>query len=138
MKVIVDISYIAFFGLSFPVCFILAFVGGLIHMHLVKMKLLFLVKRPIPIKTDSIGFWKTIIETISLAGVLINTFYILYTRKAFLEDQAIALFLFLLISLVLVRYIFTSYSSSNENKYFKEIVERHEHNLKKVILKAKN
>lgn len=138
MKLIVDISYISFFGLSLPLSFLLAFVGGVIHLHLVKWKLLFLVRRPVPLKTDSIGFWRTIIEIISLAGVIINTFYIMYTRRAFQESNAIGLFLFLLISFVCVRYFFSSQGASQSNKYFKEIVERHENNLRRVILKAKN
>ncbi len=138
MKIIVDISYLCFFGLSLPLSFLLAFLGGILHLHLVKWKLLFLVKRPVPLKTDSIGFWKVIIETISLTGVIINTFYIMYTRKAFDEGQAIGFFLFLLISFVLVRYIFSSTHNTSQNRFFLEFVDRHENNLRKVILKAKN
>lgn len=55
MNVINVFAALALFGPTLPLLFVMMFINGIVRLHASKYEIIFLAKRSIPIKANSIG-----------------------------------------------------------------------------------
>ncbi len=61
MNVINVFTGLALFGPSLPFVYVMMFVSGVVRLHASKYEIIFLAKRSIPVKTNSINWWLVVI-----------------------------------------------------------------------------
>ena len=72
MNVINIFTALAMFGPALPFVYVLIFVSTLVRLHASKYEIIFLAKRSIPVKTNSINYWLTVIEVVSVVSIITN------------------------------------------------------------------
>lgn len=107
MKIVNVFSALALFGPALPFTYVMMFFAGIIRLHASKYEVIFLKKRPLPIKARSINSWLTIIEAISFVSIVTNIAYMIYTRSVFTKDQS-KIFFFLIIMFFLFKFYLLS------------------------------
>ena len=63
---------LALFGPALPFAYVMMFVSGVVRLHASKYEIIFLAKRPVPVKTNSINWWLNIIELVSILSIFSN------------------------------------------------------------------
>lgn len=81
MELIVQFSFLCFFGLAFPSSFILAWVNNIFEIQVDKLKLVYVSRRPIPTGASTIGTWLTVMEIVSFLSIFTNAGLIVFTSK---------------------------------------------------------
>ncbi len=61
---------IALLGITFPLCFFIAFIWNALELQTDKIKLLNYMQRPLPLGERSIGVWNGVLEILSYASLL--------------------------------------------------------------------
>jgi len=72
MSIINAFAATALFAPALPFAYVMMFVTGIIRLHASKYEVIYLKKRPLPIKANSINWWIKIIEAISYCSILTN------------------------------------------------------------------
>lgn len=102
------------FGPALPFVYVMMFIAGIIRLHASKYQVIFLKKRPQPIKAKSIGLWLTIIEVVSYISVVTNIAYMVFTRSLFPTNSAKIFFFFIIFFFLFKYYLNTQYSSTQD------------------------
>jgi hypothetical protein len=116
MNIINVFTALALFGPALPFVYVMMFVISLVRLHSSKYEIIFLAKRSIPVKTNSINWWLTIIEIISVVSIITNIgnfddnlAYMIYTRKVFANNETQIFFFFIISFLILKFYLLMQY-----------------------------
>lgn len=72
MKIISVFTATALFAPALPFSYVMMYVTGVVRLHASKYEIIYLKKRILPIKSNSIGWWLTIIEVISFLSIITN------------------------------------------------------------------
>jgi hypothetical protein len=72
MNVINVFTALAMFGPALPIVYALTFACTLVRLHASKYEIIYLAKRSIPVKTNSINSWLTVIEIVSVVSIITN------------------------------------------------------------------
>jgi hypothetical protein len=62
----------ALFAPALPFAYVMMFLTGLVRLHASKFDVIFLKKRSLPIKSNSIDWWLRILEVISYISIITN------------------------------------------------------------------
>jgi hypothetical protein len=76
-------GYITLFAVAFPLSGILTFIAIIIETYVDRYKLLYLVRRPLPLGAKNINKWKTILMFNSVATIVTNAAIICFTMPTF-------------------------------------------------------
>lgn len=72
MNLITLFTALALFGPALPFIYVMFFINGVVRLHASKYEIIFLAKRSIPVKANSINWWLIIIEFISVLSIIVN------------------------------------------------------------------
>lgn len=87
LEIAILFGYITLFAVAFPLSGALAFISLVAEIQVDRYKLLYLVKRPIPLGSKDIGTWKTIFNFNSIASILTNAALICFGLPTFENFQ---------------------------------------------------
>jgi hypothetical protein len=76
-------GYITLFAVAFPLSGVLTFLAVVIEIYVDRYKLLYMVRRPIPMGAKNINNWKTIFMFNSIAAIVTNAAIICFTMPTF-------------------------------------------------------
>ena len=76
-------AFITLFPVACPLACILSMIGLYIEMNVDKLKLVKLVRRPIPMGAKNIGMWQNIIRFLSFLSIFTNTAILVFTTDTF-------------------------------------------------------
>jgi hypothetical protein len=82
-RVFLQMSYLILFGISYSFGFILAILFNIIGIHVAKIKLCYLTKRPIPKISGSINSWNSIVSVLTFIGPFINSSILVFNANLF-------------------------------------------------------
>lgn len=108
MELCVQFGFVNLFALSFTLLPVIAFVTNILEMYVDKTKLLYLLKRPNPISTESIGNWYYILEIISFVSIFSNLGILIFTYNNYYELDTyskIVLFMCLVFFYIIVKLV---------------------------------
>jgi hypothetical protein len=115
MEICTMFGYIALFGASHHLLGILAFIALFLESRIDSLKLCTIIRRPEPIKTNSIGVWKKLFLFVSLCGIFTNTAISIFTTGLLNDvdnyDRGL-LFIFVENSMLLVAVVIWAMVSS--------------------------
>ena len=86
MELIIQFSFLALFGLAFPLAFMIAFFTNVAEIQVDKLKLVMFSRRPFPQGAANIGNWLIILEVVTFLGIFSNAGLIVYTSGAIKEQ----------------------------------------------------
>jgi hypothetical protein len=72
MNVINVFTALALFGPALPFVYVMMFFSGIVRLHAGKYEVIYLMKRSLPIKSNSIHWWLKIMEIISILSIITN------------------------------------------------------------------
>jgi hypothetical protein len=72
MAIINVFTATALFAPALPFSYAMMFITGIIRLHTSKYEVIYLKKRVLPIKANSINWWLIIVETISYLSIITN------------------------------------------------------------------
>ena len=81
-QMILQFTYVVLWSSVFPLTPVVAVIANMGQIRFEITQLCYYTKRPIPKKEEGIGAWMTIVEIISLIGVVVNSAMIIMTFKA--------------------------------------------------------
>lgn len=84
-EVTVQFASLSFFGVVFPLAYILSYVTSIFEIHIDKILYMSYIRRPIPRSAADIGNWQYILEAVSFFTIFINAGLIVFTSEAFKE-----------------------------------------------------
>ena len=84
-QIILQFQYVVFWSAVFPLTPLVAVFLNMVQTRFEVTQLCYVTKRPIPKKEEGIGAWMTIVEIISLIGIVMNAAMIIMTFKS--RDQ---------------------------------------------------
>ena len=145
LDLILELCFISFFSMSFPLVSLIGFFSGIINMQIDKYKLIHFFKRPHPVSTDGIGIWKSILEIIIYLSIIINTSIFAFTMKGLeysVQTQStldtlrtnIRLFIIMLVVFIFFKFIIQSLITDIPSN-FKIILARHKEIAKSLSKK---
>ncbi|EGR33655.1 hypothetical protein IMG5_047010 [Ichthyophthirius multifiliis] len=105
LELVIQFSFLTIFGLSFPLCFFIAFVVNILEIQVDRQKIFNFVKRPIPTGASNIGTWLLIIDIISFISIFANAGLIVYTSKLVEKSYQIIVFISLLFGFLFIKYL---------------------------------
>ena len=76
-------SSLALFGNALPLIYLMLYLTGIVGIHAGKYEIIYLSKRTIPINTGHTSLWLSILEVVSIVGILSNLAYMIYVREIF-------------------------------------------------------
>ncbi|OMJ84573.1 hypothetical protein SteCoe_14313 [Stentor coeruleus] len=76
-------GYITLFAVAFPLSGILTFIGVIIETYVDRYKLLYMVRRPLPLGAKNINKWKVVLVFNSIASIVTNAAIICFTMPTF-------------------------------------------------------
>ena len=137
MELAVQFGYLSMFSLAFPLALALVFVGLWLEMLTDKIKLLKLVRRPIPLACKDIGVWAQIFSAICALSVLSNTALFCFTAPTFTnwkaaQDNSYLIFVIVVAFLLILRSQLMSWIPDVEEKY-QTVQRRHEVIVEKYL-----
>ena len=137
LELAVQFGYLTFFSIAFPLSGALLFIGLWLEMLTDKLKILKLIRRPIPLANKDIGTWESIFSIMVGLSILSNSALFCFTAPTFRDwDAADKNKPIIFVVLVAILYIFRSQLMSwipdIEAKY-KTIFNRHEHIVEKHL-----
>ena len=142
LELAIQFGYITLFSIAFPLSTTMLFVGLWFEMLVDKLKLLKLVRRPIPLATRDIGVWYEIFSNISGLAIISNTALFCFTLPTFqnwesAEDNRTLIFVIVVAFLYVVRGEIMSWIPDVQYKY--EVIQRrHEFIVEKYLRGAPN
>jgi hypothetical protein len=104
MEMIIQYSFLALFGLAFPIAFLMALGNNIAEIQVDKIKLFEHTRRPIPQPAAHIGTWFFILEFISFASIFVNAGLICFTSDS-IDSSRIQAFTMILIACLAVKYL---------------------------------
>lgn len=141
LELAVQFGYLTLFALAFPLSTLLAFLGLWLEMYTDKLKILKLVRRPVPLAIKDIGTWFYIFSTICVFAIFSNTGLFCFTSRTFQNwignsDYDYLIFAIVVVVLLIFRSQLQSWIPDVEEKY--EIVKaRHEYVLERLLRGSK-
>jgi hypothetical protein len=138
LELSVQFGYLTLFAIAFPLSTALAFIGLWLEMFTDKIKVLKLVKRPIPLALKDIGNWWYIFSAISVLAIFSNTAIFCFTSRTFKvwvsgTDYEYLIFAIIVVILLIFRNQLQSLIPDIQEKY-KIIMSRHEYILERLLL----
>lgn len=141
LNLMMEFSFLAFFGIAFPLIGLLAFFGGVFDIQMDRYRFLHMFRRPFPITTGSLGVWTSILQMIVLMSIIINATIFCFTLNG-LDDNSINKSIFtvfyeelpLCIALILCFLtfkFFMRYWFESDSENIGKIAQRHEYIEKK-------
>lgn len=83
LEVIIQFSFLSFFGIVFPASFAIAYLTMISQIGMDKYKLLNFYRRPTPKGAKDIGTWTYVLDIISFFTIFVNAGIIVYNLNAF-------------------------------------------------------
>ena len=117
-KIIIIFSVLSLFGGIFPFAFVMLYLTGAIGLHSGKFEIIYLKKRSLPIRTNSINVWLIILDVVSVLGIFINFSLVIFVRDMFEQSKA-TVFFFLIICFLLLKLILSVSIDENGQKMFR-------------------
>jgi hypothetical protein len=142
LELAIQFGYITLFSIAFPLSTTMLFIGLWLEMHVDKLKLLKLVRRPIPMPTKDIGTWYDIFSLICTLSIVSNSALFCFTLPTFQNwseafDNRYLIFAVIVAFLFIFRSQLMSWIPDVEQKY--EIIQRrHEFIVEKYLRGAPN
>lgn len=84
-EVTIQFSSLSFFGMIFPLSFIMSYFTSILEIHLDKIFYMYYIRRPVPRSAADIGSWEYILEAISFFTIFVNAGLVVFTAEAFKE-----------------------------------------------------
>lgn len=94
------------------------YLTGIIGLHSGKYELIYLTKRSLPIKTNSINIWLVIIEFVAVLGIVVNFAFVIYVRNLFENEKSTVFFMLILFSLI-IKYLLSVTTDEKGSQMFK-------------------
>ena len=123
MNIVNVFAATALFAPALPFSYTMMFLTGIVRLHASKYDVIYLKKRILPTKTNSINWWLSILEILSFISIVTNVGYLIYTRNTYPNDQAKMFFHIIIIMFAVKYFMLAQYSSGtdtmakrNENK----------------------
>lgn len=104
IKFISLFSVLALFGNILPLAYLMMYLTGAIGLHAGKYEIIYLSKRTIPVNRGGTSLWLSIMEVVSILGILSNLAYIVYARDIFTENKG-AIFFFIFVFFLIFKYM---------------------------------
>jgi hypothetical protein len=79
LNLILEFMFLSIFGSIFPLGFVFSLISNILILHLNKLKLLYVVKRPVPESTNSIGSLNKILRLSSTLCYILNSLILVLT-----------------------------------------------------------
>lgn len=138
LELSVQFGYLTLFAIAFPLSTLLAFIGLWLEMFTDKIKVLKLVKRPIPLALKDIGNWWYIFSAISVLAIFSNTALFCFTSRTFKgwvsgTDFEYLIFAIIVVLLLIFRSQLQSWIPDIQEKY-QIIMSRHEYIIERLLL----
>lgn len=142
LELSVQFGYLTLFALAFPLSTTLAFVGLWLEMYTDKLKIMKLVRRPLPLAIKDIGTWWYIFSSICVLAIFSNTALFCFTSRTFKgwvksPDYEYLIFAVIVVILLIFRSQLQSWIPDIEEKY-EIVMARHEYVIDKVLRGADN
>lgn len=137
MELAILFGYLSLFAMAFPLSTSLAYVGLWFEMHTDKLKVLHLVRRPLPLSSKDIGTWLNIFSITSVFAIFSNTALFCFTANTFenipnATDYKYIIFAAVVIVLLIFRNQIQSWIPDVPESF--EIVKaRHDYIVEKVL-----
>jgi hypothetical protein len=137
MELAILFGYLTLFAMAFPLSTALAFLGLWFEMHTDKLKVLRLVRRPLPLSSKDIGTWLNIFSMTSVFAIFSNTALFCFTANTFdyipgARDYRYIIFAAVVVVLLIFRNQLQSWIPDVPESF--EIVRaRHEFIVEKVL-----
>jgi len=90
LEVVIQYGYVLLFGVSEPLVIVMALVNIVMEIRVDAFKLCYLLRRPNPSVSESLGIWDDILRVLSGLGVITNVGIIIFTTN-FLEIDTSAI-----------------------------------------------
>lgn len=137
LELAIQFGYLTLFAIAFPLSTLLAFIGLWLEMFTDKIKVLKLVRRPIPMALKDIGNWWYIFSAISVLAIFSNTALFCFTSRTFKNwvdgsDYEYLIFAIIVIFLLIFRNQLQTFIPDIAEKY-QIIMARHEYILEKML-----
>ena len=138
LELSVQFGYLTLFAIAFPLSTLLAFIGLWLEMFTDKIKVLKLVKRPIPLALKDIGNWWHIFSAISVLAIFSNTALFCFTSRTFEgwvsgTDYDYLIFAIIVVLLLIFRNQLQNWIPDIQEKY-QIIMSRHEYIIERLLL----
>jgi anoctamin-10 len=88
-EVTIQFASLSFFGVVFPLAYILSYLTSVFEIHIDKLLYLKFIRRPVPRSAADIGNWQYILEAVSFFTIFVNAGLIVFTSEAFQEMNSI-------------------------------------------------
>ena len=137
MELAIQFGYLTLFALAFPLSTSLAFVGLWFEMHTDKLKVLHLIRRPIPLSGKDVGIWFNIFSTVCVFAIFSNTALFCFTSRTFdgidgWEENSYIVFAIVVIILLVFRSQLQSWIPDVPESY-EVVLARHDFIVEKVL-----
>ena len=137
MELAIQFGYLTLFALAFPLSTSLAFVGLWFEMHTDKLKVLHLIRRPIPLSGKDVGIWFNIFSTVCVFAIFSNTALFCFTSRTFdgidgWEENSYIVFAIVVIVLLVFRGQIQSWIPDVPESY-EVVLARHDFIVEKVL-----
>lgn len=137
LELAIQFGYITLFSIAFPLSTTMLFIGLWLEMLVDKLKILKLVRRPIPLASKDIGSWYSIFSNICALSIVSNTALFCFTLPTFQNwkgayDNRSLIFVVVVAFLFFVRSELMSWIPDVQEKY--EVIQRrHEFIVEKYL-----
>ncbi|OMJ91300.1 hypothetical protein SteCoe_6192 [Stentor coeruleus] len=137
MELAVQFGYLSLFARAFPLSATLTFLGLWFEMFTDKLKILRLVRRPIPLASKDIGTWLNIFSVVCVFAIFSNTALFCFTAPTFknweaANDYSYIIFALVVVGLLIFRSQIQSWIPDVPEKF--EIVQaRHDFIVERVL-----
>jgi hypothetical protein len=137
MELAIQFGYISLFAIAFPLSTSLAFVGLWFEMQTDKLKVLHLVRRPVPLSSKDIGTWFSIFSAVCVLAIFSNTGLFCFTTNTFeridaVKDYTYVIFAVVVIVLLLFRNQLQAWIP-DVSEEFQIVQARHDYVVEKVL-----
>lgn len=137
LELSIQFGYLTLFAIAFPLSTSLAFIGLWLEMFTDKIKVLKLVRRPIPLALKDIGNWWYIFSAISVLAIFSNTALFCFTSRTFKDwvsgsDFEFLIFAIIVVILLIFRTQLQTIIPDVAEKY-QIVMARHEYILEKML-----
>ena len=137
MELAIQFGYMTLFALAFPLSSALAFFGLWFEMQTDKLKILHLVRRPLPLSTKDIGTWSSIFSIICVLAIFSNTALFCFTSGTFdqmdgFSDYTQIIFGVIVVLLLVFRSVLQN-AIPDISQNFSIVVARHDFVVEKVL-----
>ena len=152
-EVTIQFSSLSFFGVVFPLAYILSYFTSVFEIHIDKLYYMHYIRRPIPRSAADIGSWQYILEAVSFFTIFVNAGLIVFTSEAFNEMNMVVFkadrtrtvdqfsmkmkyYVFLVFVLLFIKLVLgVLIKDTPEN--LKQILARHKHIIGRTIKKPR-